>query len=486
MNFFLKAAIGSLGLLLVTACGRTQDDADGSGGAGGKPGIGGQGTVGGSGGLHLGGTSGSAQGGSGAVGGISGAGGSIVSEGDAGEGGTSGAFVSLGESSWDTKLALTVTKSTGSVNVKCTAADFTLHFSPLGDRLKAISGRDGAVMAGELVRSAQGSPTYSVSQALQVPTRGDCDLISISITDLTLQASDADGDGTADSIRGRGKANGFWIVGDTGLMVELGLELQGVPDKTKPLLLAPSNLHPLDGVYLRTSEPVALTSTVTLTSAGTGSASEPLTGYTASEGALRAFSTPVILPFGSSWTLTATGGDLANLPFDTAALPPLAVLADPGLFAQDGFESSPTLSLTGDAKIVPSIGTLPAITGNQSLFVPVGASATLHLARPSSAGYLRFKAQALMSSSGAGGGNSSYLQAGVIGGSEHVQPTQALPTSPTTTTSDSKWQYAGPKQDVALLLTDSGPDVAIRIALPTCQGLCPPAQALLIDELRVE
>ncbi|HET7541057.1 MAG TPA: hypothetical protein VFK05_14340, partial [Polyangiaceae bacterium] len=157
-----------------------------------------------------------------------------------------------------------------------------------------------------------------------------------------------------------------------------------------------------------------------------------------------------------------------------------------GLFAQDGFEGAPTLSLSGDAKIVASVGTLPAINGKVSLFVPTGSSATLHVARPSSASYLRFKAQALLSTSSGGLSSNSYLEAGVIGGSQHLQPSEVLPTTPSTSTGDSKWPYVAPKQDVALLLTESGADVAIRISLRACQGLCPPAIALLIDDLRVE
>ncbi|HET7544455.1 MAG TPA: hypothetical protein VFK05_31505, partial [Polyangiaceae bacterium] len=300
-------------------------DADDRGDVGGKPGTGGQIADGSGGKLGLGGSApgGSAQGGSAALGGFSGSGGSTVLDGNAGEGGSSADSIPLGESSWNTTLALTVTKSNSPVSVKCTAADVTLHFSPSGDKLKVIGGGEGAVTNGELVRGTQSSPTYSVNQPLSVPMGAECDLAGVSITELTLQASDADGDGTADRIGGSGKANGHMIVGDQGFMVELSFELLGVPDTTRPRLLTASNPHPLDGVYLRTSEPVALTSSVTLMSAGTGSVSQPLTGYTASEGALRAFSSNVILPFGSSWTLSATGGDLANLPFDMAALPPI-------------------------------------------------------------------------------------------------------------------------------------------------------------------
>jgi len=491
MKWRSQASLASLVLLVVVACGSAVDDSNGGAGgpAGGSAGSG----VAASGGkLGVGGSSlagGSGKGGSTTAGGASGegnaanAGGSIISDG--GAGGAAGDSVLLSESSWDTTLALTVTKTAPNASVSCAAARFTLHFSPSGSNLKAISGRDGTVQTGELIRSTESSPSYSVTQVLRVPTGADCTLGSVDITELTLQAWDENGDGIAHGIGGSGKARGNVILGDVGFTIELSFTLQGVPDKTKPSLLAPSNLHPLDGVVLRTTEPVALASSVTLTDTGAGSVSQPLTGYTASNGAFGTFSTAVILPFGSSWKLSATGGDLANLPFDVAALPALAVLADPGLFAQDGFESAPALSLTGDARIVTSVGTLPAINGSQSLFVPSGASATLHVERPTGASTVRFTARSLTSVSEASFGGPD-VAAGVIGGSVRVLPTQALPTTPSTNTNDSRWTYAGPTQDVTLPLTESGADVAIRFAPPACQGLCPPLRALLIDDLRIE
>lgn len=483
-------------MLAVAACGRSEDDAgDPRGGSGGKPGTGGQSAAGASGGTggKLG-TGGSGKGGSTATGGSSGsggatnAGGGVVSDGEGGEGGEGGAAaasVPLGEGSWNTTLALTITKSVGTSSIKCTAAAFTLHLSPSGNDLKAISGADGSVLVGGLVGDTQSKHTYTVSQALAVPTRGNCDLSSINITELTLQASDADGDGTADGITGKGKANGMMILGDQGFTVELSFTLEGVPDATKPSLLLPSNPHPLDGVLLRTSEPVALTSSVRLTSTGTDGATQLLSGNTASDGAFGNFSSAVILPFGSSWKLSATGGDLANLPFDVAALPPLAVLADPGVFAQDGFESAPALTLTGEAKIVASVGSVSATTGTKSLFVPPDSSASLHLARASGTSSVRFSVRPLTKDSG-GTASNLFAEAGVIGGSMRVRPAQSLVNTPSTTTSDGLWKYVGPKQDVTLPLTESGTDVAIRIAMPVCRGICPTTQALLIDDLRVE
>jgi len=78
------------------------------------------------------------------------------------------------------------------------------------------------------------------------------------------------------------------------------------------------------------------------------------------------------------------------------------------------------------------------------------------------------------------------VQAGVIGGSVRVGLNEALPPTPSTTTNDSSWMYAGPTQAVTLPLTEAGTDVVIRFAPPACQGFCPPVRAMLVDDLRVE
>src|SRR4051812_39228625 len=185
MKLRSKAALGALVLLLAVACGRTEDNNNGAAGgpAGGSAGSGIAGSGGklGVGGSSLAGASG--KGGSTTVGGASGegnaanVGGSIIS--DTGAGGTEGDSVPLGEGSWDTTLALTVTKSAPNASISCAAASFTLHFSPSGSNLKAILGRDGAVQSGELIGGTQSSPSYSVAQALAVPTGAGCSLSSI-------------------------------------------------------------------------------------------------------------------------------------------------------------------------------------------------------------------------------------------------------------------------------------------------------------------
>lgn len=108
------------------------------------------------------------------------------------------------------------------------------------------------------------------------------------------------------------------------------------------------------------------------------------------------FSTDVVLPFGSVWSVDVIGSDLAELSFPDA-FRHLVVLGDPGLFEQNDFESSPKALLGSGASVVRSLGTLGAISGEHSLLLSPGSFAIFHLARPAGANRVRFKARVLSS-----------------------------------------------------------------------------------------
>jgi hypothetical protein len=378
-----------------------------------------------------------------------------------------------------------ITQSSSVAGVTCSKANFTMHLTPNDAGADVISGRDGDVFVGKLVASAgrDRGVYYALSSATQLSTRGgDCTVSSMTVTELSLHGVDNDDDAIVDVLDGSGKGTAQVIQGDVGLTVPLSFTLKGVPDVTKPTFVVPSSVHPLDGVTVRATEPVTVGSVVTLTS---GADTLALMGSDTSKGALGIFSSARILPFGSSWKVNATGSDLAQLAFQLPSVPAIPVLADPGLFAQDGFEGTLAASLTGKAQVVTAIGNLAAINGAHSLLVPPNSSATLHLARASGKQTLRFTAQGLSSVSGFSGGPFP-IKAGVVGGSERVGPTQVPPNTTPTATGDSTWAYAGAKQDVTLTLTESGSDVVVRVAPLVCQGLCPPSQAGLLDDLRIE
>ncbi|HET9954574.1 MAG TPA: hypothetical protein VFQ61_08715, partial [Polyangiaceae bacterium] len=110
---------------------------------------------------------------------------------------------------------------------------------------------------------------------------------------------------------------------------------------------------------------------------------------------------------------------------------------------------------------------------------------TLHLSRPAAATALRYSVQTLTNVSGYSAG-APTLEAGVIGGSKRVRSEPITSASAGSSTGDSSWGFAGPKQEVSLSLPDVGSDVVIRLTPSSCMGLCPPPQALWIDDLRVE
>lgn len=154
----------------------------------------------------------------------------------------------LDKSLFNVNMALMVTSTTPGVT--CRSTSFTMHFEPMGSSVAVISGREGNVLTGDLVRNTQPITGYGVGDALSFPTRGDCQLNSVHVSELVLRAWDDDLDGIADWIEGAGRARGNLIQGDVGVSVELTFQLTGLPDEQRPSLIVPTGVHPLDGVRI--------------------------------------------------------------------------------------------------------------------------------------------------------------------------------------------------------------------------------------------
>ena len=172
----------------------------------------------------------------------------------------------------------------------------------------------------------------------------------------------------------------------------------------------------------------------------------------------------------------------------------LTTVDDPGLFVEDGFESTPNAVLTTGAEILTNVGAVSAITGQRSLFIPPGASATLHLIKQSGASRLRFMAR-LLSRGGQGFGGSepsrsSAVEVGVLRGSTRNSAALVYDIDPESETGDSSWRFAGSNQDVSVDVPDEGSDVVVRFRPPhLCAPhleLCQTDPALLIDDVRIE
>lgn len=444
---------------LVVACGRVDDGGTSSSNGGARSFGGGEPQAGTAGAAPLGGRS--AQGGAGST--------------DA----------TLAEGSWDTTVSLRVTSSNDSLPFACTRAALTMHLSPNGSRLGLIWGGTADVFTGELTQRPSGGPHFAGGGELTLPTRGgDCEATSAELSSITLDGEDLDGDGVVDHLVGAGSAAARAIRGDVAYQVGLSFSLEAVLDRTRPTLLVPSSVHPLDGLSVRASEPLAQTTALSLENSS-APVRVALLAAEPQEGAVGWFSTATILPFGSSWRVRGEGTDLAGFDLELTSASEAHVLADPGVLVEDGFESPPNMAMVGDVETVTGIGTLPAISGARSLLVPPNASVTLHLARPTDRNVVRLTLQRLMAADSAVRGEPP-VQVGVAGGTVRASASPTQPRSTATATGDLMWAYAGPKEDLSFMLSENGPQVVVRIAPPPCYGLCPPAQALLVDDLRIE
>jgi hypothetical protein len=422
---------------------------------------------------------GKATGGAKATGGTADTGGTAGEPSVGGWGGLPIYFAPIGKSSWDVTMDLSPTAAPSSIN--CKSASFTLHLEPKADGgLTAISGRNGSVFPGEFGFDPS-SNSYLSSGPSTLPSNGDCAVSSIQVESITLEGWSWERNAIADSISGSGKGTVSKIEGDIGVSAKFNFYFSGDADTHKPTLKGPATVQPLDEVQLVASEPLTLASVVAMAS---GNVQVPLDGHNASDGALGTFTSQVVLPFGSRWTFSATGADLAGLPLG-ARPGPLQVVADPGFFAQDGFEAAPKALLVGNAAVVSGVGNLPALTGSSSLLVPPASSATLHLVRPAGANNLRFTVQMLSSTSGAGN-VAPPVRAAVILGVERLAASAPTAIDAYSPTGDPTWSYAGPRQTQSLALTESGDEVVVVVAPFSCSGFCPPSQAVLIDDLRVE
>ncbi|HET9932405.1 MAG TPA: hypothetical protein VFQ35_16990 [Polyangiaceae bacterium] len=503
-----RASAPILTVALFTACGQIESDPQSSGGApsfggvvgrgggvgrGGKVGQGGEVGQGGSAGIASFGSggrtvSGGAPGQGGAVGsggrsgsGGSAQGGSTVVAGSAGAGGTGEAV--LLESSWDTVMAIDVARSTSGVQLNCSQAAFAMHLTPNGAGVEVIWGGNGDVMTGSLVGRFLGGPHYSFVRDFRIPTiGGDCGVASATVKAMRLDGSDLDADGFVDYIIGQGTGLASVLQGDVVESVEISFQFRAKTDLTPPTLVVPKLVHPLDGVVIRASEPLAPATVLTLNN---GSDVIRMKDWDPAAGALVLFSASNILPFQSSWTVQGNATDLAAIALDFAKIPAVQVLDDPGVFAQDGFESTPKIATVGDVKLVSGVGNLPPIAGAQSLLVVPNSSATFHLPRPSGASTVRLTLQRLTNVNYMSGGSPS-IAAGVIGGTVRYPDSQSSTAASPAATGDATWAYASAKEDIKIPFTESGTDIVVRIAPFACSGLCPPAQALLIDDLRVE
>lgn len=180
-------------------------------------------------------------------------------------------------------------------------------------------------------------------------------------------------------------------IGDLYYTTPFTAVLSGVVDRAPPVLALPTtNVHPLDFAWVSADEALPPATTAELRDdAGQVLALTPVPA--SPPVGVSAFSMPGrALAFARTYSLglLPAAVDLAGNAM--ATLPSITTLADPGLFAQDGFEGAINAYTTGNFTVVDS-AILPVPSGNKAMSVaPIWATScndrfTVRMAVPSGA-----------------------------------------------------------------------------------------------------
>jgi hypothetical protein len=349
---------------------------------------------------------------------------------------------------------------------------------------QCLLSRDGSWASFDLVPQNSPHPSLTSPQLLTevFPLRPeDSPQTQLVFSHVTIAAVDDDADGLADRLTGTGDGGVIVSHGDYGTSPGVTLTLSGTPDRSPPALNLPNApLNPMDVLSITSSEALQ-----TATLALTGTKSIPLAGM-ADLAWQTSFSVPEVLPFGGTWTVSGDGRDFAGFALDLSKTS-FSTHPDPGIFAQDGFETAPNVTLVGAAQVVDGADGLPIPSGQHALLLPQGTSAIFHLKRTSATA--KTVSARLVGLRTAGGTTQPRLRAAVIGGTERSYanpPPGAAAWSPT---SNPAWAEATEPATVQAPLMDAGDDVIVYVedaACPSFPSYCRPGGALLIDDLKLE
>lgn len=406
--------------------------------------------------------------------GASGAGGTGAQAGVGATAGNQG--VKLAPGSWQMTAVVTETQPNPSV-MPCASLSFTLNVAQDGSGYSATLGQNGFIDA----------PTADIRNnayllgGFYLPCGNQ-----LTLSGLTLQGSDTDGDGVADQLSGFDTAMAYSGGGDLVASEAVQVTFTGTRDTSPPTLVTPVNpVDPLLPFVISASEPLTATASLGLV----GTSNLPLTAQPATATAQGTpitasinWSTNVILPLAGQWQVQGTGQDLVG--HALMALGTLTTLGDPGVFAQDGFEGALIAAIdSGSPTLVKGIGSVTAISGAQSLWLVPGDALTFHLKRASSEKTLRFSARAF----GSYGPPSvtADIRAGVVGGQQIAMPSFA-PSTMSIDTGDANWKEASEVLEFTVPLMDAGPDVLFYLSPTQCTGFCAPPSPLMVDDLTLE
>jgi hypothetical protein len=405
---------------------------------------------------------------------------SEVATGDTGEGGTGGAAPveqeRLHTCGWDVKVSVKQTE---------------LPDSNLTPILASLALDDSTALTGLLSVQGQVTPLAlirdSSTRAHLDPPESGVRFASMDLHTLTLTAFDDDSDGIADRLEGNGEGTVDTPCGDCApVRVPATFTLSAKPDRTPPKLDLPASpLSPLDYVTMTVSE--ALQSA---TLALTGTSTVPLDP---SGKQLNRFENSAVLAFGGSWQITGKGQDFAGLSLDLSGAALTTI--EPGVFAEDGFETQPLASLGANSSWIDESSGLPIPSGSRAVLVQYNP-VLFHLKRSEASTKVSLRVIGL--SRGQSNGTDSAelsigFQSAVIGSTNRGDQRAAVGT-PALPTSHATWTLATEPRTVEFELQDAGSDVAVEISAGvTCPGAsqvgfgsCSASGALVIDDLHVE
>ncbi len=289
---------------------------------------------------------------------------------------------------------------------------------------------------------------------------------------------------SAGRLRGKGSALVIANADDYEDQWEEPIDFDAGVDTRAPSFPNAMKLYPLEPELIPLSEPVAPGASAML--------SEPPASLDpiVMAGTVVGFRAPIVLPLGLDSAVTASAHDLGGLRLASSLR--LSTDADPGVQAQDGFESElHSIDYGYPAELVHGSR---ALEGSASLFLPAGAETVLHLTRPSpSAKLLRLELLPepfLLQTSA-----NIVVRAGVIGGTKIES--FAIPFAADWSLDGSLGAAgagggggagAGSADAIAveLELGDAGDDVLVSISTPLIEESSSAVVAAVIDRLRIE
>ncbi|MCC7539647.1 MAG: hypothetical protein IT379_25720 [Deltaproteobacteria bacterium] len=380
---------------------------------------------------------------------------------------------------------------------------FTLRLETVADGLRAILGRSGTVAEVMLAGRGDGTFTYEAPMFGGISVGvdrapGSCGgAVGAQYERIEIRLESTPGE-TVGRVVGTASGRISFTGGDVIWDEAFRATLDGPLDTTAPdyrTNVVEEPHHPLDGFVVRTSEPLPRSVGVGL--AGIGPLEPVLVEPTAGAAAFFSLPTGTVLPWGTSLSVVFMPGliDLAGNEATPVPEAPPETLADPGLLAQDGFESAVRLWQMGDVIVVaPGVGSPAPISGTGSLFVGPGdfsgglggGRITARLAIPAGGTRLRARFRTLGEFPGSGFWNSIRLAAPNARVVERVSlPPSAGGAAPSGL---ARLPYASEvlELDVPLPAGASGEvllDIDNRLG---CGGLPPPPTGILLDDLRIE